>query len=127
MHPICNPVLQALQNLVQISFPHAIVVLRKGGDELLAVAMMMNSGVVICTASTFCFFSSILNTNGLVYLPEKLYYNVYFVVDNIMVMNNFESVHVWSHENGKYDERNITSDIALQILLRNKTSSAAPD
>lgn len=121
VHPVCSPILTALQKDIQRAHPQASVILRKGGSVLLAVAMMMYSPFVICSSSTFCFYSSISNSNGVVYLPEKLFYNTYFNFENIHVMNNSEGIRHWAKRDSHgreviYSQSNITSDVAISIL-----------
>jgi hypothetical protein len=53
-------ILHRLYSILSLAFPHAVIVIKRGGNEATAVAQLtLAKKVTICSASTFCFWSGI--------------------------------------------------------------------
>lgn len=65
----CELILSKLHEYLRNEFPAAVVVVKRGGDAFLDYARIAHSNVVICSASTFCFWPAISNTHGQVHFP----------------------------------------------------------
>ncbi len=65
----CETILQKFFEHLRAEFPQAVVVVKRGGDAFLDYARIAYSRVVVCSASTFCFWPAISNTVGQVHFP----------------------------------------------------------
>jgi len=65
----CGTILTALFSYLTKSFPKAIVVVKRGGDQFLDYARLIRANVTICSASTFCLWPSLANVGGNSYFP----------------------------------------------------------
>eukprot|EP01031_Cornospumella_fuschlensis_P025680 gene25680-31013_t len=65
----CETVLRKLQGHVSHMFPHAVVLVKRGGDIFADYARLSLSNVVFCSASTFCLWLAAANDRGVVFLP----------------------------------------------------------
>ena len=65
----CGVILQNLFEYLKNSFPEAIIVIKRGGDQFLDYARLAHANTTICSASTFCLWAAIANEKGNVYFP----------------------------------------------------------
>lgn len=112
---ICVPIEEELANEIGKAFPKAQVVIRRGGDVFQIYAMLAHCDVVICSASSFCFYGATANVEGQVYLPTRPFYNSYINTNNIHTMENATSVYEW-HMNGI--DYNDTSHPPIEIVMK---------
>jgi hypothetical protein len=65
----CSDILQALFRRLRTTFPRAVVVVKRGGDQFLDYARLAYANVTICSASTFCLWPAIANPWGQAHFP----------------------------------------------------------
>jgi hypothetical protein len=114
---LCVPIEAELMKEIQKAHPSAHVILRRGGDVFEIYAMLAHSRLVICSASSFCFYGASANMEGRVYLPTRPFYNSYINLENIHTMKNATSVYEWHYDGADYSNASVlTVEIALKIL-----------
>ena len=64
----CQTILGALFEYLKKSFPHATIVVKRGGDIFLDVARFSLAKVLICSASTYCVWPAFAN-EGVAHFP----------------------------------------------------------
>ena len=67
----CHIILEALFTYLKESRPDSVVVVKRGGDIFVDLYRMAHSPVLICSASTFCFWPALANVQrgGQVHFP----------------------------------------------------------
>ena len=65
----CTEVCRALHTYLSSHFPHAVVVVKRGEDVLVAMAQMFLANVTICSASTFCLWPAVAKVDNIAYFP----------------------------------------------------------
>ena len=73
----CPAIVEALWYDITAAYPSATVVIRQAGHMFEAIAMLVHSKVVICSASSFCFYIATSNPHGRVYLPKRYFLTSY--------------------------------------------------
>ena len=100
MKHICGPILDALQNDIKFRFPKAHVVIRRGGHIIEVVSFFINSPLmVMCSASTFCFFTATSNIHAKVYIPRRQFMGKVIEIANIHPLNA-SGINYWTLPNG---------------------------
>ena len=64
----CRPIMVAMFEYLQRAFPHAVVLVKSGGDPLVDYYRIARARVAICSSSTFCLWPAIAAT-GTAYFP----------------------------------------------------------
>lgn len=117
---LCKPILEALRDDVSTKFPNSTVVLRRGGNIIVVYDMLMNSKLVLCSASSFCFYAATSNVHGQVFFPGRKYYNQYINIANIHTIRNIRSIYEWKINGIEYNESTLSPTFAIN-LLRNRS------
>lgn len=117
-----QPITYALKKEIEIHRPGATVVIRHHGDPFLALWMFLNSKIVICGASTFCFHFAVANTKGVVYLPmSDISYGIKTEFrccghhPNVFVMNDSYPISTYYMSNGTKIEKP-TAEFMIEVL-----------
>ena len=64
----CRPIMVALFEYLQRAFPHAVVLVKSGGDPLVDYYRIARARVAVCSSSTFCLWPAMAAT-GTAYFP----------------------------------------------------------
>lgn len=65
----CQVILKSLMDYLTERYPRAQIVVKRGGDLFLDMARFAFANVTICSASTYCFWPALSNTEGTVHFP----------------------------------------------------------
>jgi hypothetical protein len=90
----CQTILQALFDYLKEKNPSSTIVVKRGGDLFLDYIRLSSSNVTICSASSYCFWPAIANTNT-AYFPVT---SLIAGADNINLAPNFGPNFHWIAE-----------------------------
>lgn len=65
----CQVILHHLFEYLKLHFPQATIAVKRGGDMFLDYVRLAFANTTICSASTYCFWPALANTEGHVHFP----------------------------------------------------------
>jgi hypothetical protein len=104
----CKLILEKLLEYLQERFPHAIIVIKRGGDLFLDFVRFAKAKVTICSASTFCFWPALSNDGDVFYPVTSLIAGVdelrlapnfgphFHWFDTPPIISNFKGLRPWT-------------------------------